>query len=76
MAVKIEFFDKPEDCLACPFLSKLEEFSVGTDGLYKKVGYCKFAQVIRPDLEDPWRDLKWLFNNTETWCPITQIKEA
>ena len=74
MSVIIKGFDKPEDCLGCPFLSKLTEVSAG-DGLYKKIGYCKFASVIMPDLEDPWHDVEWLLTHTEEWCPITQVNE-
>ena len=73
MSVIINGFDKPEDCLGCPFLSKLEEISVGSNGLYKKIGHCKFASEIMPDLEDPWHDMEWLYTHTEEWCPITQI---
>lgn len=76
MGVIIKGFDKPKDCLGCPFLSKLEEASVGSEGLYKKIGFCKFASDIMPDLEDPWHDIKWLFTHTEDWCPITQINET
>lgn len=75
MGVIIKGFDKPEDCLGCPFLSKLTEVSVGSDGLYKKIGYCKFAPVIMPDLEDPWHGMEWLHTHTEEWCPMTQINE-
>lgn len=75
MSVIIKKFDKPEDCLSCPFLSKLEEISVGSNGLYKKIGHCKFAPDIMPDLEDPWHDMEWLYTHTEEWCPITQINE-
>lgn len=74
MSVIIKGFDKPKDCLGCPFLSKLTEVYAG-DGLYKKVGYCKFASDIMPDLEDPWHDVEWLHTHTEEWCPMTQIKE-
>ena len=75
MSVIIKGFDKPEECLGCPFLSKLTEAPVGSEGLYKKIGYCKFASAIMPDLEDPWHDTEWLYTHTEEWCPITQIDE-
>lgn len=75
--VFVKGMEKPEDCLSCPFLSKLEEITnVETDNdnniCYHKIGHCWFSP---PEVEDPWRGERWLMRNTEDWCPIKEIDD-
>lgn len=58
--------EMPETCGECPFRSGPIEIPV-KHGLYKKVSHCQFAPGW---LEDPWRDLKWMVDNKEDWCPL------
>lgn len=58
--------EMPGTCAECPFILGPDYFPAN-DGLYKRVACCKFAPGW---LEDPWRDLKWMLDNKEDWCPL------
>lgn len=61
--------EMPECCAECPFHAPYEELSVQT-GLYKKISRC----VIAPEeIEDPHRDIVWMCNNKEKWCPLKEM---
>lgn len=60
----------PRYCADCPFRSKYEELMV-EPGLYKKISRCVFT----PDeIEDPYRDIRWMCNHKEEWCPLIPIE--
>lgn len=61
----------PRYCADCPFRSKYEELMV-EPGLYKKISRCVFT----PDeIEDPYRDIVWILDNKEEWCPLKTVEE-
>ena len=66
----IAIINMPKTCCECFFCCTIEEIPVG-NGLYKKVGKCSLAK----DVEDPWRDIHWLINHKESWCPLKPIPE-
>ena len=74
--VFVKGMSKPECCIMCPFLSRLEEMpNTETDSdnnfVYHKIAHCH----LRPDdIEDPWRGEKWLLHHTEEWCPIKEME--
>ncbi len=56
----------PTCCADCFFHTSYEDISVG-NGLYKKISRCIFAPER---IEDPWRNVTWMIENKEEWCPI------
>lgn len=68
-------FDKPCNCMECPFLSELTYHCIDhKKSLFKEYGYCKFAREFS-NKEDVTHDSYWLLHNTEPWCPIEEVKE-
>lgn len=70
MSKAILVLDMPDTCFDCFFSGNPQEVSVG-NGLYKKVSRCLLAQ----DIEDPWRNIDWQFDNKEDWCPFKPVPE-
>lgn len=61
----------PSCCAECPFHSPYELIMV-KKGLYKKIARCLFAHE---EIEDPYRDIIWMLDHKEEWCPLKSIEE-
>lgn len=62
--------EMPSCCAECPFHTEYEEWSV-EPGLYKKIARCIFAPE---ENEDPYRDILWMLDHKEEWCPLIPIE--
>lgn len=69
MAIIVPDLEMPLNCLECIFKLPATELVVGKGGLYKKISHCRFAPK---SIEDPWRDLQWMSENKEEYCPLVR----
>lgn len=71
MGIIVPDLEMPCNCLECIFKVPIIEVPIDIY-TYKKASHCRFA----PDnIEDPWRDLQWMLNNKEVYCPLKPYTE-
>ena len=65
--------EMPETCSECLFEMPYEDFCVDVkEGTFKHISRCMFTPE---EVEDGYKDMKWLMHNRFKWCPLREYKE-